>query len=349
MVSHLNVVVTQPLKDPPDLVDSPSDNHGSVLGQIFPSLRDEKWVTPTFERVAPTQEKLFGFTFTVCNDIDPSSKKPVLELCWEMCERLQWLNRRIALYQYPEERIERSGTLHYFLIRVAGIVGGDVAASKAMAPHLDRRVRDYLAEDECPNYLATSFKDVILKETPARVQDKRWGGMFSSCKECEKEFESVRGFAFCGEDVDRQGDCKRAWLTKHPHCELPKPEPTFVDGVVAHSEGERQAKWTAPFARSRVSKAQRAFYEAKLFADVAAYRAKEQSQIEEGLQLKKSADLYWTFCVAFEFPEDCDQEAMEKAAEHLIKTVPREHLELFFNERKRKRHYVRHGASEMCD
>ena len=117
------------------------------------------------------------FSFTVGNDVEPSSNKSVLEICWETIERVQHLNRRIALYQGARERIERSGKFHYFLIRVAGIAGGPVAESKAMNPRYDRRVRDYEAEAACPNYLIESFGDNKVADKPTFKKDKPWSGL----------------------------------------------------------------------------------------------------------------------------------------------------------------------------
>jgi hypothetical protein len=108
------------------------------------------------ERTRATRETLFSFA--VGNDIEPSSGKSAWDICVETLERIQYLNERIALHGYPEERIERSGKFYYFLIRLAGIAGGQVAASKFMDdPRNDRRVRDYLVEDRCPNYLVESI------------------------------------------------------------------------------------------------------------------------------------------------------------------------------------------------
>jgi hypothetical protein len=49
--------------------------------------------------------------------------------------------------------------------------------------------------------------------------------------------------------------------------------------------------------------------------------------IEVARKFQRSAVKWREFCSAFEFPKVCDQEAMEKAAARLIRTVPREHLE----------------------
>ncbi len=180
----------------------------------------------------------------------------------------------------------------------------------------------------------TEVSQIPQFQTAKRTTDKPWSG-FSSCRECGKEFlngdgePKISGFAFCDETDSAQGDCKRAWLAKEVHkplCER-KIHHKSVDGVIAHSEGERQGKWTASFAHSRVSKAERARYEKKLFADVATYRAKDQSRREAVTALKKSADIYWKFCVNFEFPKVYDKKAMEEATEHLIESVPHDHLE----------------------
>ena len=117
------------------------------------------------------------------------------------------------------------------------------------------------------------------------------------------------------------------WTNKHeqPACECRNPQPKFVDPVIVHSEGERQAQTALP--RPRVSAAECARYEAKLFADVATYRAKDQSRTEAAPALTKYAKLYWEFCVNFEFPKVYDEEAMGKAAEQLMESVPNEYLE----------------------
>ena len=69
--------------------------------------------------------------------------------------------------------------------------------------------------------------------------------------------------------------------------------------------------------------------------------------LEEARNFQRSTKLYLTFCVEFEFPKAVDEDAMEKAAERLIKTVPREHLTRLTAPPKPKRHYVRHSANEI--
>lgn len=85
-------------------------------------------------------------------------------------------------------------------------------------------------------------------------------------------------------DFTVMGDRQREWLkresTYKPACEVRKPELKFVDPVVVHSEGERQAQLMTA-RRFTVSAAQRAKYEAKLLADVAAYHEKDQKRREE--------------------------------------------------------------------
>ncbi len=69
-------------------------------------------------------------------------------------------------------------------------------------------------------------------------RDRPWGGLFSSCQKCGKEFESPIGFAFCGERELTQGDCKKAWLSKHHlTCERRKPAPRF------HEVTEEDVDW----------------------------------------------------------------------------------------------------------
>jgi hypothetical protein len=92
-------------------------------------------------------------------------------------------------------------------------------------------------------------------------------------------------------------------VREHPSGELPKPEPKYVDGEIIRCEGERQVKRTTPLTGSRVSQAHRTRYEKKLFTEVATYRENDQKRREEAPQLKKAADLYWKYCVAYEFPK----------------------------------------------
>jgi len=363
----------------------------SDLGKIFVHLKqrvvvlDRAIVVRADITSQPDQEKLFSFT--VGNDIEATSKKSALELCWEMCERVQWLNRRIALHQYPEERIERSGKLYYFLIRVAGIAGGDVAASKFMSDSRnDRRVRDYLAEHECPAYLVESFGDVpadgnATLQRNGRYQyiirqatnDKPWSS-FSRCLECGEEFVDGKGeqkfseFAFCGETRLQQGKCKPKWLSKHPvQCDLSRPEPGFHQ--VTRKDvawGERQG-----LDHPRSSARNRTVYDAKLLADVATYRAKDRTLQNDALPFKKSADLYRKFCNAFEFKKKTAAQLREAVAEELVNTIPYDDLKTLIGSaenrnlltaslpkafegfysgehtRKGKRHYVRHGAEDV--
>lgn len=369
MIYPPTVVLTAPFTDPPG-VATPSSN--PRLGEICKNLATPKCVIPAVEVVV--KEKLFSFT--VGNDVETSSGKSALEICWETLERVQCLNRRITLHNYPEERIERSNKFHHFLIRVAGIAGGDVAASKAMGdPRFDRRVRDYLAEHECPNYLIESFRDVpadgnaTLQRT---TNDKPWSA-FSRCIECGEEFVDGKGeqkiseFAFCGRTKEK--DCRRAWLAKHkPAYDLPKPEARFHQVTPEDvAWGERQG-----LNHTNPSAAQLARYEEKLLKDVAAYRAKDQIRREMTPALERYDKLYYKFCENFEFPKVYDEEARGKAAEHLIKTIPQEELKALIENaemrgllegridggelsgefgvkahRKGKRHYVRHGAGEQ--
>jgi hypothetical protein len=348
------VITPQLFAGPPPGVDTTPKR--SALGRISAAFHTQ-----------PHRETLFSFT--VGKDVEPSSGKSALEICWETLERVQDLKRLIALHDRPNslydpcrEQIELSGKLYYFLIRVAGIAGGDVAASKFMDdPRNDCRVRDYLAEDRCPNYLIESFGDVpadgnATLQRNGRYQciirqaanDKPWSS-FSRCIECEKEFVDGKGeqkwseFAFCGETRLQQGQCKPKWLAKHPaQCDLSKPEPRF------HQVTPKDVDWgeSQGLNHPNPSARKRTVYEAKLLADVAAYRAKDRTLQNDALEFKRSAALYWQFCVAFEFPKVCDQKAMGKAAVQLIKTVPREHLVKLMTHRKGKRHYVRHGKTE---
>jgi hypothetical protein len=92
-----------------------------------------------------------------------------------------------------------------------------------------------------------------------------------------------------------------------------------------------------------VSAAGRACYERKLFAQVAEFAVKERERIEETHGFLRSARMFWKFCVAFEFPKAPkvnDQDAMEAAADHLLKSCPREHLEALVSLRTSNRHYV---------
>jgi hypothetical protein len=81
--------------------------------------------------------------------------------------------------------------------------------------------------------------------------------------------------------------------------------------------------------------------------------AKNVAGLEKAREFKKSAEQYWQFCVAFEFPKVYDQEAMEKAAEHLTKVIPCEHLKALIESatgRKRTRsHYAlgKRGPEEL--
>src|SRR4051812_28584573 len=120
MLLHLPVVITHESFTGPPGIDSPID---SGLGQILAASR----LQTHNAAIRPNREKLFSFT--VGNDVETSSGKSALELCWETLQRVQDLNQRIALYQNPEDRIERSGKFYYFLIRVAAIAGGDVTAA----------------------------------------------------------------------------------------------------------------------------------------------------------------------------------------------------------------------------
>jgi hypothetical protein len=138
--------------------------------------------------------------FNVGSDSIPWSEKSVLELCWETCTRVQYLTPRIALYQHPQERIEKSFKFHYFLIRVAGIAGGPVAESKAMDPRNDRRVRDYLAEAECPNYL---IENITLSESEEdSVAREAVGNGFPTSKKPARKRDTPSyyggGFVFLG-------------------------------------------------------------------------------------------------------------------------------------------------------
>jgi hypothetical protein len=174
-----------------------------------------------------------------------------------------------------------------------------------MHPRHDRRLRDYEAEAACPNYLIESFRDVEIPNP------------FKSTRSAERKRDQV------SYSIGKLAGSRTAWRRQHD-AQIAEsihrffhPQPKWVDGEVVRREGERQAKWTAPFIHSKVSKAARTSYETKLFKGVAAYRQRDHKLIEEARQLKKAADLYWQFCVAFEFPQVCDQEVMEKAAEHV--------------------------------
>src|SRR5437762_10333045 len=149
------------------------------------------------------------FSFTVGDDVEPSSGKSALELCWETLERVQFLNRRIALYQYAEERIECSGKFYYFLIRVAGIVGGSVAASKFMDdPRNDCRVRDYLAEDECADHLIESIS--VGTEELAQIE----GARKTYSPEAKIGVESYVAWCF---RLDKQGEAAECERERKSH------------------------------------------------------------------------------------------------------------------------------------
>src|SRR5579864_474176 len=135
------------LHDPPAVINPlhhPSE--GSVLGRIVAGksclelLQTINRLVAYGRAIAELRTELAAlrahretlFSFTVGNDIELSSGKSALELCLETLERVQYLKRRITLYQGARERIELSGKFYCFLIRVAGIAGGPVAASMAI-------------------------------------------------------------------------------------------------------------------------------------------------------------------------------------------------------------------------
>jgi hypothetical protein len=327
------------------VVNSSPPNQSSVFGPVAESRLLVASRLQTHNAVIRShREKLFRFT--VGNDVEASSGKSALELCWETLQRVQDLNRRIALYQNPEGRIERSGKFYYFLIRVAGIASGDVAAAKFMDdPRNDCRMRDYAAEKRCPNYLIETFNDgdvevegnkTFLRNGKYQVAsktyktDKPWSGLsFSNCIECGKEFvdgksePELRGVAFCGETDRSQGTCKASWLAKHPaQCELPRPEPRFQQVTPEDvAWGERQGlNHSNPSARTLAA------YETKLLADVAAYRAKDHKLRDKALQLDRSGKLYRQFCVAFEFKKKTSAKLREAVAEELANTIPHDAL-----------------------
>lgn len=57
------------------------------------------------------------------------------------------------------------------------------------------------------------------------------------------------------------------------------------------------------------------------------YFANNIRELEEARKFQRCASMYWDYCVAFEFPKVYDKDAMEAAAKHLSKAVPREDLE----------------------
>ena len=300
-------------------------------------------------KAQPHQETLFSFT--VGNDIERSSGKSAWDICVETLERVQCLNERIAAYQYPEDRIEKSGKFYYFLIRVAGIAGGSVAEAKFMDDPLnDRREHDLIAEHECPNYLIQSFGNSHpeIDEALRRLNQGRAFLPFSRkndpfteiprpaverTKQISDKPQYYRFVEFLRTACATEPDCLANTTARYRFNQVTPEDVAW---------GKRQG-----LNHPRLSARERATYETKLLADVAAYRAKDRTLQENALKLKKSAALYWKFCVTFEFPKVCDQEAMEKAAQHLIKTVPGEHLTRLMTQQKGKRHYVRRGAEDL--
>lgn len=355
------------------VVNSPPPDQGSVLGRIVAESRLGQLLRLISLQIIALKrshveiaalrshrEKLFSFK--VGNDIERSSGKSALELCWETLQRVQYLNRRIALHQGARERIEHSGKFHYFLIRVAGIAGGPVAASKAMDPRYDRRVRDYKAEAACPNYLVETIKltkeeeelcDRAENRTLVKTSEVNWFQdvvtveVGTSAKDSQDNVikKKILRVVPLRENLGREVKAPAAtnvaceYKDKLFKAKLQRIEPRFHH--VTPEDVEREESRTA-FPRSRVSMVSRLAYEKKLADHVAEWRKKDYAEQEEARQFQCSAKQYWFFCFTFEFPKVCDKDAMEKFAEYLIKTVPREHLERLVTLRKGKRHYVRH-------
>src|SRR5467141_1520221 len=118
MTKHLPVVLNQPFKAPPDSVLGRAVVAGDAhLGEILAAVARLNALNRTIAEVRAELAALrlhniqpaTRLAFTVGSDLEASSGKSALELCWETYERVQYLNRRIALYQAPRERIERSG------------------------------------------------------------------------------------------------------------------------------------------------------------------------------------------------------------------------------------------------
>jgi hypothetical protein len=64
--------------------------------------------------------------------------------------------------------------------------------------------------------------------------------------------------------------------------------------------------------------------------------AKNVAELEEARKFQRSAATWRNHCVNHEFTRMCDQEAREKAVEHLIKTLPSEHLRALVNDSIRR-------------
>jgi hypothetical protein len=64
--------------------------------------------------------------------------------------------------------------------------------------------------------------------------------------------------------------------------------------------------------------------------------AKNVAELEEARKFQRSAATWRNHCVNHEFTRVCDQEAREKAVEHLIKTLPSEHLKALVNDSIRR-------------
>jgi hypothetical protein len=448
MVFHSAAVIT-PLHDPPD--DASPSSEGTRLGQIHLQAH-------IAAHTQPHREKLFSFT--VGDDVEASSGKSALELCWETLERVQFLKRRIALYDRPRsiydpcrEQIELSGKFYYFLIRAAGIAGGDVAASKFMDdPRNDRRVRDYyLAEHRCPNYLVESF-GYISPEAFCRLFNERgrnysaeakvrfiehWSdelrrptapfaqtypkdvesflnalahkmGLSDNWRLATKQPVVYRSKAKVITDYSSQTPIKvpfgplEQWVvesgrptdlniselleittTKRTEVSLEEYAARHKDKL-GHGDGLGKLTTFCPHRGAYVTQDHRCpFTESKGAKPCVAesttdyvkraedYRTKDRTLTEDALKRKKSADLYWKFCVAFEFKKKYAATLREAVAEELVSTIPHDDLktlignaenkelltaplpkvfEMFYSTEhpnKGKRHYVRHGVADV--
>jgi hypothetical protein len=72
---------------------------------------------------------------------------------------------------------------------------------------------------------------------------------------------------------------------------------------------------------------------AKLVKD---YAAKNLRELADAHLFQLSANKYWKFCVAYEFPKVCDEQLMGRATDVLIKSVPREHLDVLIADAERR-------------
>ena len=173
--------------------------------------------------------------------------------------------------------------------------------------------------------------------------------------ECGKEFVNEKNeptpspFEFCGETTLTQGPCNRAWLAKHPHRELPKPEPHTISALELDDlHVDEQKEWgrrrllnlpsglnqpltnfcpalgayTQQNGELRVGGEPRIDYAAL----VKEYSAKNMRELEDACEFRHYASVFWKFRVAFEFPKVYDKEVMEEAAKAIINTFDREHL-----------------------